>query len=91
MRGKKCSYLSKNKPVRENAVTEAYLPSHGFRSEGEIPRRDPTSSRLYIGKYLQVDYTVSMPAKISICLIRGRMELLGNDEVSVVYALNRLG
>ena len=29
--------------------------------------------------------------KISICLIRGRMELLGNDDVSVVYALNRLG
>ena len=29
--------------------------------------------------------------KISICLIRGHMELLGNDDVSVVYALNRLG
>ena len=41
----------------------AYLPPHGFRPEGENPRRDPSSSRLYIETYLQVDYTVSMPEK----------------------------
>ena len=77
MRGKKCSYLSKNKPVRENAVTEAYLPSHGFRPEGEIPRRDPTSSRLYIGKYLQVKYTVSIPAKNLDLLDQGPHGIVG--------------
>ena len=31
-------------------------------------------------------YTVSLPEKISICLIRGRTESLGNDDVSVVHA-----
>ena len=31
-------------------------------------------------------YTVSMPEKISICLNRGRQELLGNDDVSIVCA-----
>ena len=30
------------------------------------------------GKYLQLKYTLSIPEKISICLIRGRMESLGN-------------
>ena len=29
-------------------------------------------------------YTVSMPEKISICLNRGREELVGNGDVSIV-------
>ena len=41
---------------------------------------------VYIEKYLQLKYTVSIPDKISICLIRGRMESLGNDDVSIVRA-----
>ena len=41
---------------------------------------------VYIEEYLQSKYTVSMPEKISICLIRGRMESLDNDDVSIVYA-----
>ena len=30
--------------------------------------------------------TVNIPEKISICLIRGRKELFGNDAVSIVHA-----
>ena len=41
---------------------------------------------VYVEKYLQLKYTVSIPDKISICLIRGRMESLGNDDVSIVRA-----
>ena len=36
-----------------------------------------------IEKYLQLKYAVGMPEKIS---IRGRMESLGNDDVSFVNA-----
>ena len=31
-------------------------------------------------------YTVSMTEKVSICLNRGREELVGNDDVSIVCA-----
>ena len=50
------------------------------------PRRDSSNSRVYLGKYLQLKYTVSMPEKISICLNRGRKESVGNDDVSIVCA-----
>ena len=49
-------------------------------------RAHARSSRIYLGKYLQLKYTVSMPEKISICLIRGRNESLGNDDVSIVHS-----
>ena len=32
----------------------------GFHPEGKIPRRHPSSSRVYIGKYLQLKYAVGM-------------------------------
>ena len=46
----------------------------------------PSISRVYIEKYLQLKYAVSTPEKISICLIRGRNESLGNDDVSIVHS-----
>ena len=51
--------------------------------EAEIPRRHHDSSRVYVEKYLQLKYTVSIPGNILISLIRGRMESLGNDDVSI--------
>ena len=54
--------------------------------EGEIPRRRHNSSRVYVEKYLQLKYTVSIPENILISLIRGRMESLGNDDASIVHA-----
>ena len=39
-----------------------------------------------LSKYLQLKYAVSIPWKISICLIRGRMESLGNDDASIAHA-----
>ena len=50
------------------------------------PRRHPSRSRVCVEKYLQLKETVSIREKISICLIRGRMELLGNDVVSIVHS-----
>ena len=44
------------------------------------------NSRVYLGKHLQLEYTVSMPEKIPTCLNRGREESVGNDDVSVVCA-----
>ena len=41
----------------------AYLPPQGFHPESETPRWHPSSSRLYIEKYLQLKYTVSIPEK----------------------------
>ena len=49
-------------------------------------RRHSSNKRVYLGKYLQLKYTVSMPEKISICLNRGREESVGNDDVSIVCA-----
>ena len=57
-----------------------------WRDSTLIPRRHTSSSRIYIEKYLQSKYTVSMPEKISICLNRGREESVGNDDVSIVCA-----
>ena len=45
----------------------------------------PSISRVYIEKYLQLKYAVSTPEKISICLIRGRNESLGNDDVFLLF------
>ena len=50
----------------------------------EIPRRRLKLAR--IERYLQLKYTVSAPEKISICLIRDRMESSGNDDVSIDHA-----
>ena len=62
-----------------------FLPKQGFRPESEIPSRHPSSSLAYIEKFLKLKYTVSMPEKILIS-IWGRMESLGNDDVSIVHA-----
>ena len=43
-----------------------------------------SNSRAYKGKYLQLKNTVSMSEKISTCLNRGREELVGNEDVSIV-------
>ena len=49
--------------------------------EGEIS----SNSHVYKGKYLQLKCSVStMPEKIAIWLNRGREELVGNDDVSIV-------
>ena len=47
----------------------------------EIPRRHPRCSCVYIEKCLQLKYTVRMPEKTSICLIRGNVESFSNDDV----------
>ena len=68
------------------------MPPRGFRPEGEIPRRHPSSSRVYIEKYLQLNFVVSIPEKnldldiCAICWIRDFMESLGFDDVSIVHA-----
>ena len=49
-------------------------------------RRHPSLSRVYIEENLHLKYSVSTPEKISICLIRGRNESLGNDDVSIVHS-----
>ena len=53
------------------------LPMQGFRLEGEIPRRHPTSSCLYKGKHLQspififtVTYTDGNRAGVDLVLIQ---------------------
>ena len=43
-----------------------FLLKQGFRPESEIPSRHPSSSLVYIGKFLKLKYTVSVPEKISI-------------------------
>ena len=53
---------------------------------GEIPRRHPSSSRVYEGQYLQFKYAVGILEKISIYSNRGREESVGNDDVSIVCA-----
>ena len=54
------------------------LPPQGF---------GPSSSCVCIEKYLKLKYTVSIPERISICFIdQGRMESLGNSDVSIVKA-----
>ena len=40
---------------------------------------------IYIEKYLQLKCAVSIPKKISTCLIRARKESFGNDDVSNVH------
>ena len=57
----------------------------GFRPEGEISRRHPRSLWVYT-KYLQLKYAVSIPEKTLIYLIRGCIELLGNDDVCIVHS-----
>ena len=52
-------------------------------------RRHPSISRVYIGKYLQLKYAVSTPEKISNCLIGGRNESLGNDDVFLLFTRAR--
>ena len=62
------------------------MPPQGFRPEGEIPRRHPSSSRVYVRKTLTVkiySHTVNIE-NVSICLNRGREESVGNDDVSIV-------
>ena len=64
------------------------LPPHGFRPEGEIPKRHSSNSRVMLRKILTVEiysHTVNFE-KISICLNRGREESVGNDDVSIVCA-----
>ena len=58
----------------------------GISPRGEIPRRHPSSSRVYKVQYLQFKYIVSILEKISICSNRGREESVGNDDVSIVCA-----
>ena len=64
-----------------------FLPAQGFRTEGEIPGRHSSNSRI-LRKVLTVEiysHTVNIE-KISICLNRGRKESVGNDDVSIVCA-----
>lgn len=67
-------------------VTEFNLRIHsvtapkGFRPVGEIPRRHPSNSRVYIGKCYKLKYAVS---KFLIFLNRGHMGSSGNDDVSI--------
>ena len=66
-------------------ILDVILDSEMSFREGEIPRRQSLVTCAY-RKYLQLKYTVSMSEKISICLNRGRKELVGNNDVSIVRA-----
>ena len=55
----------------------------------EIPRRHSSSLRVFYGNYLQLKDAFSMPEKSSVCLNRGRMELPGNDDVSIFAAASK--
>ena len=54
-----------------------YLPPQGFHQEGEIPRWHLSSSRLYIEKYLQLKYTVSIPEQNLDLLDQGPHGIVG--------------
>ena len=60
--------------VNSSQITLTIIAHGGI--EGEIPRRHPNSSSVYVEKYLQLKYTISKPEKISLYLIRGSMESL---------------
>ena len=48
-----------------------------------MPRRHPSCSHIYVGRYLQLKYAVDIPERILICLNRGHEESLGNDDVEL--------
>ena len=50
-----------------------------------MSRRHPSSSLVYT-KYLQLKNAVSIPEKTLICLIRGRMQFVGDNDVFIVHA-----
>ena len=61
-------------------ILDVMIDSEMSFPEGEIS----SNSHVYKGKYLQLKCSVSMPEKIAIWLNRGREELVGNDDVSIV-------
>ena len=63
-------------------ILDVMIDSEVSFPEGEIS----SNSHVYKGKYLQLKCSVSMPEKIAIWLNRGREELVGNDDVSIVSA-----
>ena len=63
-----------------------FLPKQGFRPESEIPSRHPSSSLAYIEKFLKLKIYSQYARKSFDLLIWGRMESLGNDDVSIVHA-----
>ena len=76
------SSLLQKKDYRRNTCT-CWVPfikfemtriSRNSRICPDMTSRYPSSARVYIGKYLQLQHAVSIPEKISICLNRGHEE-----------------
>ena len=66
--------------VQPNLFCGCFIIARAFRPvTGETPRRHSSST-------CPVEIYSQMPQKISICLNRGLMESLRNDDVSVVRA-----
>ena len=67
--------------VRSSLFGQFVAPA-GLSPRGETPEEAIIEGCAYIYRmYLQSEYTVCIPDKISICSNRGRMESLGNDDV----------
>ena len=67
--------------IRDRTGVRTFLPPQGFRL---WPEEAIIEGCTYIYRmYLQSEYTVCIPEKISVCSNRGRMESLGNDDVSL--------
>ena len=54
----------------------------------DLAQKAKSQGSTLVNTYSWNNYTVNIPEKILICLNRGRMELLGNDDVSIVCAHN---
>lgn len=65
--------------IRDRTGVRTFLPPQGFRL---WPEEAIIEGCTYIYRmYLQSEYTVCIPDKISICSNRGRVGSLGNDDV----------
>ena len=52
----------------------------------DLAQKAKSQESTLVNTYSWNNYTVNIPEKILICLNRGRMDLLGNDDVSIVCA-----
>ena len=58
-------------------IFKTSCPGRDFAILGEIPKRRPGSSRVFIKKYFQLQYTVSMPEKNLNLLDQGPHGIVG--------------
>ena len=71
---------------RVTKVSNEKRTEHVYVCKIVAPRTHPSISRVHTEKYLQFKYAISIPEKISICLIRGRNKSLDNVDVFIVHS-----